>query len=558
MPSGEKLNSNSSKSSRNSVAQASTDDALHSPTRPPGESTTERYLKSKTVSEDQLDSNYLNRAPAVTPNTKSQRPKPKISLSVNDFLAESQIPEDDIFNTPSQTERTSDDEGINLTALSMKESKRQSRSSSLIDVKKKRSSQGSEQMLSAMPASLSFSGPVSACLSIPGLESVFFALNGHSIHVYRTAADYSSGGKAIKVFDLEGAAAFPTFSSSECLYDFDIEFLDFTISCQCSSLKHMLMWVAVINSSAIGVSFGTQQSEHLKKNRNELIFNYEHYLIRESFNAHLGLIESSKSIPLPDATIDNAEIPGTHKLVKSSCIITYEKSDNSSNVQIRGVTADSLIEQLTGACAFDSAKIRLILYCFRHVIAPSAVLQKLSSKLNGLNSENDPTTLGRAVLKQRAIFVLKLWIEQCYLPDFIDKEMKSHLDSLITSFQSPHGTSKAEIAENKLHRPFFENLFRYMISFNRRLEALNQRSLQSAQELISPTKTKSGLSIVNIDPIELSNSLLKRDYELYRALTPLQFLVRLWQDESISAVSRCIAPINDLIHSVNNVFLSYV
>jgi hypothetical protein len=148
-----------------------------------------------------------------------------------------------------------------------------------------------------------------------------------------------------------------------------------------------------------------------------------------------------------------------------------------------------------------------------------------------------------------------LWIQQTWEIDFYKENAKDLLRNFISCIPSSFGVGiENEMLDLKFKKVFvniaalFENFVNFVTYNASRMPTVN-----------SPDENGEKLKLVEFSDVnegDFANALLDRDHYQMAAVKPLQFIVRLWNDESDPVISRYIADINNLITSFNTVLLS--
>lgn len=278
-----------------------------------------------------------------------------------------------------------------------------------------------------------------------------------------------------------------------------------------------------------------------------------------------------------------------------------ESSDKSSPSYIGSATLEKLIEKLANEKEPDLKYIQTFIHTFRHICEPSAILDRLttrmrsttsstrrnllSSSLNNNNSKDDQDYLTDwgMIIRLRIVALVQLWVDQFYSLDFASNpQSKKSLDDFIDHIFPRH--VEEEMASNVFVLAEFhliQKLFKDFLGFKEANMGVNASTLSTTSTANSTTgpvsitmTPPSALAIPNEDVVphsptksnptnkhtvldfeaeNLAQQLTLAEFERYIQVRPIDFLISIWGKREDATVSRALVNYDALVAGFNKV-----
>ncbi|KNC98634.1 uncharacterized protein SPPG_06316 [Spizellomyces punctatus DAOM BR117] len=245
-------------------------------------------------------------------------------------------------------------------------------------------------------------------------------------------------------------------------------------------------------------------------------------------------------------------------------VVRYEiDQDGSVNKHsIAGGTLDKLIERLADEHDPDQEYIQAFLLTYRHFSTAEEVLERLIGRLNVEPPQNASVDQVRAVekwrpvIRLRTVSVVKHWIFNHWSPDFVNPAAQRALNRFLDIMQQPFEAKTEEVETPAVkYTEDFQSLAVLLKGLMTVKHRIAKWRLANAPTVFSKASTVAAKTqFLEMDPKDLAHQLTILEHERFAAISPLAFLLHLWEDKKDDPViAREVASITDMVNGFNQV-----
>lgn len=233
-------------------------------------------------------------------------------------------------------------------------------------------------------------------------------------------------------------------------------------------------------------------------------------------------------------------------------VATKPQSIKYESKKLSGITLDEAIVKITSSTRPDPVFVKVFIACFRHIVDSKGLLERLITRIETKFKTDDPTYKWRPLILLRSIEFVYQWIKTLWLPDFTSNESKRMFDRFIDVLASLDESDYTNNEFDLFSRNAFRNLAKKLAILAQQFEHLETAGPKLpaiADNLVNVIPVALKAQFLDCEPEEIALALLENDSKCFGVLQPVDFLIRLWQDESQPGISKRVQSINHLIQS---------